>query len=103
MMVFENYYLCDFVRMGNISIPPTNTISALNHAAIILRKIPPNIKPINAHAATKTAYGICVATCSRCGQLAPVDDKIVVSEIGEAWSPNTAPPITAEQTIMANS
>ena len=29
-------------------------------------------------------------------QLAPVEDKIVVSEIGEQWSPNTAPANTAD-------
>ena len=32
-----------------------------------------------------------MATCSICEQPAPADDKIVVSEIGEQWSPNTEP------------
>ena len=41
------------------------------------------------------AYGICVRTCSICGQPVAVDDNIVVSEIGEQWSPQIAPSSTA--------
>ena len=33
-----------------------------------------------------------VLTCSTWLHLAPADANIVVSEIGETWSPNTAPP-----------
>ena len=29
-------------------------------------------------------------------QCAPVEERMVVSEIGEQWSPNTAPAITAD-------
>ena len=77
-------------------MPLVNTTKTASHAERIFIKIPPVIKPANEHVATKSAYGICVATCSKCGQAAPVEDKIVVSEIGDAWSPKTAPPRTAE-------
>ena len=68
------------------------TIQAMNTLSVI----PPTIDPISAHAAVKNAYGICVVTCSRCGHPEPVEERIVVSLIGDAWSPNTAPPSTDE-------
>ena len=42
-----------------------------------------------------SAYGICVDTWSMCLHWAPADARIVVSEIGEIWSPHTAPDSTA--------
>ena len=41
--------------------------------------------------ATVIAYGSCVCTCSTWLHCAPADAMIVVSEIGEQWSPQTAP------------
>ena len=52
---------------------------------------PDTKNPIKLHAATSSAYGICVETWSICLQSAPADESIVVSEIGEIWSPHTAP------------
>ena len=46
-------------------------------------------------AATVVAYGSCVVTCDRWLQDAPADAMIVVSEIGEQWSPYTAPAMHA--------
>ena len=34
-----------------------------------------------------------------CSHFAPAEERIVVSEMGETWSPNTAPPRVAE-TVM---
>ena len=52
----------------------------------------PAIKKLMAEiAATYSAYGNCVETWLMCSQRAPADDMIVVSEIGEQWSPQTAP------------
>ncbi len=45
--------------------------------------------------ATSEAYGSCVETCERWSQAAPADDIMVVSEIGDTWSPYTAPAIHA--------
>ncbi len=39
--------------------------------------------PARAMNAIKSAYGTCVATCSRWGHEAPVEERIVVSDIGE--------------------
>ena len=46
--------------------------------------------------ATVMAYGIWVVTWLMCKHWAPAEDMIVVSEIGEQWSPQTAPAIQAE-------
>ena len=53
------------------------------------------MKPMHDTNATDSAYGSCVDTWSMWLQRAPVEDRIVVSEIGEQWSPNTAPARTA--------
>ena len=76
--------LYPFVIFGKRIMPPINTTSTAIHAERIFIKMPPMIKPANEQPATKSAYGICVATCSKCGQAAPVEDKMVVSEMGEA-------------------
>ena len=41
------------------------------------------------------AYGICVRTWSIRSAADPMEDMIVVSEIGEQWSPKIAPHVTA--------
>lgn len=47
-------------------------------------------------AATSTAYGSCVDTWFIWLHWAPADAMMVVSDIGEQWSPHTAPAIHAE-------
>ena len=73
-----------FVIFGRRIMPIVNTTKTAIHAESIFIKIPPTINPTNEQAATNSAYGICVATCSKCGHAAPVEDRIVVSEIGDA-------------------
>ena len=46
--------------------------------------------------ATVKAYGSCVETWLMWSDCAPADAIMVVSEIGEQWSPQTAPAIQAE-------
>ena len=53
--------------------------------------------------ATVIAYGICVETCVIWSHCAPADDIIVVSEIGEQWSPQTAPARQADIPIIISS
>ena len=50
---------------------------------------------IHASTAQVTAYTTCVFVWSMWSEPAPSEDKIVVSDNGEQWSPNVAPPITA--------
>ena len=45
---------------------------------------------------TVNAYGICVLTCSIWLHELAIELSIVVSEIGEQWSPNTAPAKTQD-------
>lgn len=47
-------------------------------------------------AATSTTYGSCVDTWFIWLHWAPADAMIVVSDIGEQWSPHTAPAMHAE-------
>ena len=47
-------------------------------------------------AATSTAYGSCVDTWFIWLHWAPADAMMVVSDIGEQWSPHTAPAMHAE-------
>ena len=70
------------------------TVAAPNESAID-DVIPSATKPTQETNATASAYGSCVATWSIWLQRAPVDDRMVVSEIGEQWSPNTEPARTA--------
>ena len=60
---------------------------------------PATIYPITETPATVQAYGICVDTWSIWLHLAPVEDNIIVSDIGEQWSPNTEPDNVAESAI----
>ena len=50
---------------------------------------------IAAATAAVVAYGSCVETWDTWLQLAPAEAMIVVSEIGEQWSPYTAPAMQA--------
>ena len=52
--------------------------------------------------AIEIAYGSCVATCFTWSHCAPALAIIVVSEIGEQWSPHTAPAIQAEIEMIFN-
>ena len=51
-------------------------------------------------AATSTAYGSCVDTWFMWLHWAPADAMMVVSDIGEQWSPHTAPAMHAEIDII---
>ena len=63
----------------------------------ILNPNPAGIYPNNTVTIpTNTAYHIWVLTCSIWSHPAPVEESIVVSEIGEQWSPNIAPVNTAD-------
>ena len=75
------------------TIPNGNAIHAdcTNPATIYVTKLT---------AATVTAYGNCVDTWFTWLLCAPADAMIVVSEIGEQWSPQTAPAIQAEIEII---
>ena len=64
---------------------------------------PATINPINEQTATKEAYGICVVTWSMWLHLAAVEERIVVSDIGEQWSPNTEPANVAARLITVSS
>ena len=59
--------------------------------------------PTKQQPATTNVYGICEDTCSIWLQPAPVEDKIVVSEIGEQWSPNTEPARVAARATLTSS
>jgi len=66
--------------------------------ALLVKPATRNVK--NETVATVIAYGIWVVTWFRWIHWAPADDIIVVSEIGEQWSPQTAPAIQAEMEII---
>lgn len=53
--------------------------------------IPAVINPTKEAEATVKEYGIWVETWEMWSQPEPAEDKIVVSEIGEQWSPKTEP------------
>lgn len=60
------------------------------------KEVKPRIKyPMTASAPQISEYGSWVFTWSMWSAPAPVDAKIVVSDSGEQWSPNTPPPATA--------
>ena len=52
--------------------------------------------------AAVTAYGSCVDTWLMWSHCAPAELIIVVSDIGEQWSPHTAPAIHADTQITDN-
>ena len=59
--------------------------------------------PTNESAATVIAYGSWVEMWLIWFDIAPADDMIVVSEIGEQWSPHTAPARQAAMPMMSSS
>ena len=50
---------------------------------------------ITASVPQQSAYGSCVCTWSIWSDADPVEERTVVSDNGEQWSPNTPPPATA--------
>ena len=54
-----------------------------------------SVHRIKAPPAAIRASGICVVVWSIRSQPVATDERIVVSEIGEHWSPKTLPPLTA--------
>lgn len=61
---------------------------------------PEMIYPTILTPATVSAYGSCVETWLTWSHCAPVDAIIVVSEIGEQWSPHTAPARQADMHMI---
>ena len=51
-------------------------------------------------AAQVIAYGICVDTWFKWLHWAPAEDMMVVSEMGEQWSPQTAPAMHADMEMI---
>ena len=80
-----------------------NATSTTANPSRVLPVSPNTMYPTAATAALINAYGNCVRTWSIWLLLAPVDERIVVSEIGEQWSPNTAPANTAASAGNSNS
>ena len=83
---------------GFPTILTNTTITIIDSGSTIHNGIPnpAGIYPNNTViAATNNAYGSWVLTWSIWSHPAPIDDKIVVSDIGEQWSPNIAPVSTA--------
>ena len=73
----------------------TNVANAAKKPIHIEPVIPRTKYPTADTPAAINAYGSCVNTWSIWCDPAPVELRIVVSEIGEQWSPNTAPASTA--------
>ena len=61
---------------------------------------PATTKVRNDTVATVMAYGNCDDTWWTCLHSAPADAMMVVSEIGDTWSPQTAPAMHAEMEMM---
>ena len=80
-----------------MKITPTitkSTIGSDTRAILLLFKYPitpATRNPTNATKADNNAYGSCVDTWFTWSDCAPADAIIVVSDIGEQWSPQTAP------------
>lgn len=84
-------------EMNNVANPVAKVINILYPCH------PPTKYPTPQAKATVNAYGICVVTCSIWSQSAPVEERMVVSDIGEQWSPNTLPPKVAANDIVIKS
>ena len=78
---------------NSATMPKTRDINALFVK-------PATRKVKNDTEAAVSAYGNWVVTWFRCSHCAPADDIIVVSEMGEQWSPHTAPAIQAEMEMI---
>ena len=77
-----------------------NTISPNGSEISALLVNPATMYDKNDINAATIAYGSCVETWFTWLHCAPAEDIIVVSEIGEQWSPHTAPAIHAEIAII---
>ena len=86
-------------------IKSTRTVITTNSGSTIaaLWIKPATMYAKNEIAATVIVYGICVDTWFMWSHTAPADDIIVVSEIGEQWSPHTAPARQADIPIIISS
>ena len=78
---------------------PTKTIMETGKTIHAFCTKPAKMYPANDTAATVNTYGNCVDTWLIWSHFAPVLAIMVVSEIGEQWSPQTAPARQAERAI----
>src|SRR5690606_28819548 len=74
---------------------PTNRATETMRPSQIWAVSPNTMYPTKDAVAAKRAYGNWVLTWSMWSHSAPADESTVVSEIGELWSPKTAPAKTA--------
>ena len=98
-------YLTRFLSTTTV---PANKSSAVAHI-ITQQSTPPMLaqRPATTYdnaaiTATTDAYGSWVFTWLTWLHCAPAEARIVVSEMGEMWSPNTAPPRVAETVRMVS-
>ena len=78
---------------NSATMPKARDISAL-----FVKPATRNVK--NDTEAAVKAYGNWVVTWFKCSHCAPADDMMVVSEMGEQWSPHTAPAMQAEMEMI---
>ena len=89
--------------LPNIITPINNATQDIGNTIYIGSPNPAGIYPNSiVIAATNNAYHICVLTWSIWLHPAPIDESIVVSDIGEQWSPNIAPVNTALVLTITN-
>jgi len=84
--------------MNNRSMNSATMPNARDISALFVKPATRNVK--NDTEAVVNAYGNWVVTWFRCSHCAPADDMMVVSEMGEQWSPHTAPAMQAEMEII---
>ena len=79
----------------------TPTITAIPMGSMITLRTKPVMMYITKETpATSIAYGSCVETWLMWFDCAPAEAMIVVSEMGEQWSPQTAPAMQAEMAMI---
>lgn len=82
------------IRSRNSATMP----KARDNTALLVKPATRNVR--NDTAAVVITYGNWVVTWFMCSHCAPADDMMVVSEMGEQWSPATAPAIHAEMEMI---
>lgn len=86
--------------MCRILSEASNRINDESRVMKILVVNPATTNPAKEHSAASMAYGIWVVTWSIWLYRAAVDDNMVVSDIGEQWSPNMESAKVAERLII---
>lgn len=102
-VLFRNYFsVLFFITIKNPASAAIPNASEMRQLGTVPSEWvnPATMYARNEITAIEIAYGSCVATCFTWSHCAPALAIIVVSEIGEQWSPHTAPAIQAEIEIM---